>query len=122
MFARGQPMSDDCLFCKIAKGDVPSQEVYSDEEYYAFRDINPAAPTHILVIPRKHIPRIDAAGPEDQTLLGGLLLRANEIAKSEGLEETGFRYAINCGEGAGQTVFHIHLHILGGRPMSWPPG
>lgn len=115
-------MADSCLFCKIAAGEIPSTQVYADEELYAFRDINPAAPTHILVIPRKHIPRIDDATSDDAALLGRMLLRANAIAAKEGLSQEGFRYVINCGANAGQAVFHIHLHILGGRPMTWPPG
>lgn len=115
-------MAEDCLFCKIAAGEIPSDEVYSDDEFYAFRDINPQAPTHILMIPRKHIAKIDQAAPDDAELLGKLILRANIIADREGLGEGGFRYVINSGEGAGQTVWHIHLHILGGRPMTWPPG
>lgn len=114
-------MAEDCLFCKIAGGEIPSTEVYSDERYYAFRDINPAAPTHVLIVPRKHIARIDEAEAGDAELIGGLFLRANEIAKQEGLTESGFRYIINCGEGAGQSVFHVHLHLMGGRAMSWPP-
>lgn len=115
-------MAEDCLFCKIAAGEIPSEEVYSDDEFYAFRDINPGAPTHCLVIPRKHIARIAEASPEDEGLLGRLLLRANAIAAAEGLVESGFRYVINCNEDGGQTVYHIHLHILGGRALSWPPG
>ena len=115
-------MADDCLFCKIAAGDIPSDEVYSDDEFYAFRDIHPGAPTHCLIIPRKHIARITEASDEDAALLGRLMLRANEIARAEGIAEPGFRYVINCNEQGGQTVFHIHLHILGGRELSWPPG
>ena len=115
-------MADDCLFCKIAAGEIPSTQVYSDDDFYAFRDIQPAAPTHILVIPRKHIPRITEAATEDAALIGRLILKANEIAQNEGLTEKGFRYVINCGEWGGQTVYHVHLHILGGRPLSWPPG
>ncbi|MBN2311475.1 MAG: histidine triad nucleotide-binding protein [Candidatus Hydrogenedentes bacterium] len=115
-------MAEDTLFAKIARGEIPSEPVYSDDEFYAFRDINPAAPTHVLVIPRKPIPKISDATEADAMLLGKLLLVANKIAAQEGLEEGGFRYVINCGEGAGQTVFHLHLHVLGGRPMLWPPG
>lgn len=115
-------MSGDCLFCKILSGDVPSKEVYADEEFYAFRDINPAAPTHILIVPRKHIAAIEDANEDDEGLLGRMLLRANAIAKAEGLPAEGFRYVLNSGAHGGQTVYHIHLHILGGRPMSWPPG
>ena len=115
-------MADDCLFCKIAAGEIPSTEVYSDAEFYAFRDIHPAAPTHILIIPREHIPTIAEADPEDAALIGKMFIRANEIARKEGVAEDGFRYVINCNAHGGQTVYHIHLHILGGRPMSWPPG
>jgi len=115
-------MPDDCLFCKIAAGAIPSTEVYSDEEFYAFRDINPGAPVHVLIVPRKHIARITAAEADDAALLGRMLLRANDIARSEGIDESGFRLVINCNEDAGQTVFHIHLHILGGRGLAWPPG
>lgn len=115
-------MSEDCLFCKIIAGQIPSNKVYSDEDLYAFRDINPAAPQHILVIPRKHISNIAAAGREDQALLGKLLLKANTIAAQEGLQEAGFRYVINTGDNGGQTVYHLHLHILGGRRLTWPPG
>lgn len=115
-------MSEDCLFCKIIAGEIPSNKVYEDEEVYAFEDINPAAPVHILMIPKKHLHDITAAGPEDQALIGRLLLKANEITADHDIDKTGFRYVINTGDHGGQTVFHIHLHILGGRPMSWPPG
>jgi histidine triad (HIT) family protein len=115
-------MADECLFCKIAAGEIPSEQVYSDEDFYAFRDINPGAPTHCLIIPRKHISRISEAGPEDEALLGRMFLRANEIAAAEGIAEPGFRYVLNCNAHGGQTVYHIHLHILGGRELSWPPG
>ncbi|MCG8412672.1 MAG: histidine triad nucleotide-binding protein [Pseudomonadales bacterium] len=113
---------EDCLFCKIVAGDIPADIVYQDADVTAFRDINPAAPTHILVIPNKHIAAINEASAEDQALLGKLLLVANQIAEQEGLAEDGFRYVINTGGHGGQTVFHIHLHILGGRQMDWPPG
>ena len=115
-------MAEDCLFCKIAAGEIPSDEVYSDENYYAFRDINPAAPTHILVIPRKHVSRITDAEENDPGMMGGLLLAANAIARREGLVEKGLRYVINTNVDGGQTVYHVHLHILGGRQMTWPPG
>lgn len=115
-------MAADCLFCKIVFGEIPSTEVYSDEEFYAFRDVNPGAPTHVLIVPREHIARITDARPDQAALLGKLLLKANEIAEKEGLTKDGFRYVINCGQWGGQTVFHIHLHIMGGRPMAWPPG
>ena len=115
-------MADDCLFCKIAAGEIASTEVYSDDEFYAFRDINPGAPTHVLIIPREHIPKIADATPEHAALLGRMFLKGNEIAEKEGLTGDGFRYVINCGKHAGQEVFHIHLHLLGGRQLSWPPG
>ena len=107
-------MSDDCLFCKIIAGTIPSTEVYRDEDVFAFEDINPTAPIHTLVIPIKHL--------EDAELLGKLMLAANKIADEKGLGEEGFRYVINTGNHGGQTVFHLHLHIIGGRQMSWPPG
>jgi histidine triad (HIT) family protein len=113
-------MPGDCLFCKILNGEVPSTEVYSDDGYYAFRDINPGAPAHILVIPRTHIARISDAEDADADLLGGLLLTGNKVAKQEGLSD--YRLVINCGPQAGQSVYHIHLHVLGGRDFSWPPG
>lgn len=115
-------MSDDTIFGKILRGEIPSTPVYSDDEFYAFRDINPGAPTHVLVIPRTPIPRVTDATEADALLLGKLLLTANKIARQERLDEQGFRYVINCGDWGGQTVYHLHLHILGGRPLSWPPG
>jgi histidine triad (HIT) family protein len=115
-------MAIDCLFCKIIAGDIPSNKVYSDDDVYAFHDINPAAPTHILIIPKKHLTNINDASLEDTALLGKLLLKANEIAVSLGLAQDGYRYVINTGKDGGQTVFHLHLHILGGRALGWPPG
>lgn len=115
-------MTDDCLFCKIIAGEIPSNKVYSDDDVFAFHDINPAAPTHILLIPKKHLSGVSSADESDQALLGKLLLRANKIATELGLNEDGFRYVINTGRDGGQTVFHLHLHILGGRALSWPPG
>ncbi|HPO17544.1 MAG TPA: histidine triad nucleotide-binding protein [Candidatus Hydrogenedentes bacterium] len=115
-------MADDCLFCKIARKEIPSAEVYSDDEFFAFRDINPAAPSHVLVIPRKHIARISDASEEDAALLGRMLLAANKVAGIEGITESGFRYVISCNKDGGQLIFHIHLHILGGRELGWPPG
>jgi histidine triad (HIT) family protein len=113
-------MANDCLFCKIASGQVPSSQVYNDSSFYAFRDINPAAPAHILIIPRKHIERISDAAPDDAELIGNLFVTANRVAEQEGL--TDFRYVINCGPQAGQSVFHVHLHLLAGREFYWPPG
>ena len=115
-------MSDDCLFCKIIAGDIPSNKVYSDDEVTAFHDISPAAPSHILVIPNQHLAAVNAASDTDQALLGKLILTANKIAAEQGLADAGFRYVINTGSEGGQTVSHLHLHILGGRQMNWPPG
>lgn len=115
-------MADTCLFCKIINGEIPSTEVFSDGEFYAFRDISPGAPTHILIVPRKHLSGVTAAAPGDAALLGRLLLRANAIAEAEGITGNGFRYVINSGDWGGQTVPHLHLHILGGRMLTWPPG
>lgn len=115
-------MSNDCLFCKIISGDIPSNKVYSDDYVYAFHDINPAAPTHVLVIPRKHLSAVNDRSEEHEPLLGALMAAANRIVAQLGLEESGFRYVINTGSHGGQTVFHLHLHILGGRPLTWPPG
>ena len=113
-------MADECLFCKIAKQEVPVKLVYESPEIVAFRDINPQAPTHILVIPRQHVPSLSHA--TDAALVGRLSLAAAEIAKSEGIAESGYRVVMNTNKDAGQTVFHVHLHLLGGRHMAWPPG
>ncbi len=110
-------MADDCLFCKIARKEIPSSEVYSDEEFYAFRDIHPAAPVHVLLIPRRHIARISDAVPEDAEFLGRMLLTANAIARRENIAEPGFRYVFNCNKDGGQVIFHLHMHILGGREL-----
>ena len=112
----------DCIFCKIAGGEIPSDIVHQDDELVAFRDITPQAPTHILVIPKRHIGTLLETGDEDALLLGKMQRAAVEIARREGLDRDGFRTVLNCLEGAGQSVFHIHLHLLGGRPMGWPPG
>ncbi len=113
-------MSTDCLFCKIIRKEIPAKLVAEDEHCVAFRDINPQAPTHILVVPREHVANLNAA--RDAEMLGRLTLMAAELAKKEGISESGWRTVMNTGPGAGQTVFHIHLHLLGGRPMHWPPG
>ena len=112
----------NCLFCKILSGEIPADIVYESETAIAFRDINPQAPTHLLIIPRKHIATINDIAEEDELLVGSLYSAAREIAAAEGIAEDGFRAVMNCNEGAGQTVFHIHLHLLGGRPFTWPPG
>jgi histidine triad (HIT) family protein len=110
-----------CLFCKIIAGEIPSKMVFQDDLTYAFRDINPQAPTHVLVVPRKHIASLAEAQAEDEGLLGYLQLIAARIAASEALTE-GFRTVINTGPDGGQTVDHLHIHLLGGRSMHWPPG
>lgn len=112
----------DTLFGKIAAGEIPADIVYEDDEVVAFRDIGPQAPTHILVIPRKPIPTINDLEPGDAELVGKLFLAAKEIAAAEGIADAGYRTVINCNAAAGQTIYHLHLHILGGRPMQWPPG
>jgi len=112
----------DCLFCKILSGDIPADVIYESTSAIAFRDINPQASTHVLIIPRKHIATINDIAEEDEALVGSLYSAAREIAAAEGIAVDGYRAVMNCNEGAGQTVFHIHLHLLGGRPLSWPPG
>jgi len=112
----------DCLFCKILNGDIPADIVYESDSAIAFRDINPQAPTHVLIIPRKHIATINDINEEDQEIVGSLYLAAKDIARAEGLSDEGYRAVMNCNEGAGQSVFHIHLHVLGGRALTWPPG
>lgn len=110
----------DCLFCKIATGEIPAKTVKQSDRFVAFRDINPQAPTHVLVIPRTHIASVnEAADPE---LLGALVLFARDVATAEGLAADGYRVVINTNAHGGQTVFHLHAHLLGGRPMRWPPG
>ena len=110
----------DCIFCKIATGDIPSDRVLEDDDLIAFKDVNPQAPTHLLVIPRTHLASMNEAGEEDAALLGKLLLGCRRAADAAGLTE--YRIVNNCGESAGQSVFHIHMHVLGGRNLGWPPG
>jgi histidine triad (HIT) family protein len=112
----------NCLFCKILAGDIAADIVYESETAIAFRDINPQASTHVLIIPRKHIATINEIAEEDEAIVGSLYSAAREIATAEGIAEEGYRAVMNCNEGAGQTVFHIHLHLLGGRTLGWPPG
>ncbi|UHD15530.1 histidine triad nucleotide-binding protein [Thiocapsa bogorovii] len=112
----------DTIFGKIATGEVSADIVYQDDDLVAFRDLHPQAPTHILVIPRKPIPTLNDVQPEDAELIGKLFLAAAKIAEQEGIAQSGYRTLVNCNAGAGQTVYHLHLHILGGRPMQWPPG
>lgn len=112
----------DTIFGKIARGEMEADVVYENDHVVAFRDINPQAPTHVLVIPRKAITTINDIEPEDRELVGEMFLAAKEVARQEGLSESGYRVVMNCGEAAGQSVFHIHLHVLGGRTLEWPPG
>jgi histidine triad (HIT) family protein len=111
----------DCLFCKIIAGDIPAKVVYQDDLVYAFADIHPQAPTHLLILPRKHISSLAQTGTGDEALLGHLLQVAAELARKEGLTR-GFRIVINSGDEGGQTVDHLHIHLIGGRAMHWPPG
>jgi histidine triad (HIT) family protein len=112
----------DCIFCKIVTGDIPSANVFRDEQVTAFRDLNPAAKTHILLVPNKHIDSVNALADEDEQLIGHLFTTAKQLAAQEGIAEGGYRLIINTNAHAGQTVFHIHLHLLGGAPMKHPMG
>jgi histidine triad (HIT) family protein len=115
-------MSGDCLFCKIANGDIPAVIVYQDEQLVVFKDTNPQAPTHLLVIPRTHITTLNELSIDHDAVIGNMVRRASLIAQDLGHAENGYRTVFNCNADAGQTVFHIHLHLLAGRPMIWPPG
>lgn len=112
----------DCLFCKFISGNIPANIVYETEQVLAFRDINPQAPTHVLIVPRRHIATINDLEDSDAELVGALFTAARDIAKQEKIDEQGYRVTMNCNRGAGQSVFHLHLHLLGGRSFSWPPG
>ena len=112
----------DCIFCKIIDGDIPSQKIYEDDDVFAFKDLNAQAPLHVLIIPKKHIPTINALETNDADVVGKLYLAAKKIAADKGYADDGYRAVMNCGESAGQTVFHIHLHLLAGRNLTWPPG
>ncbi len=112
----------DCIFCKIITGDIPSTNVFRDEQVTAFRDLNPAAPTHILLVPNKHIDSVNILASEDEQLVGHMVKVAGQLAAQEGIAENGYRLIINTGAHAGQTIFHIHLHLLGGKPMKHPMG
>lgn len=112
----------DCLFCRIIAGEIPASIVYQDDDLVAFRDINPQAPMHLLVVPRKHIPTTNDLATEDDVLVGRMLRRAAQLAADEGFGDRGYRTVFNCNREAGQTVFHLHLHLLAGRGLEWPPG
>lgn len=115
-------MGDDCLFCRIVAGEVPSVEVAASPTTYAFRDIEPAAPSHVLVVPRRHLADAAALGPEDGELLADLFATAAEVARREGVDASGYRLVMNVGADARNSVAHLHLHVLGGRSLDWPPG
>lgn len=111
-----------CLFCKIAAGEIPASKVYEDQRLVAFNDINPQAPMHVLVIPKRHIATLNDLAAGDDALVGAMVRTAAAIAKEKGYDGPGYRTVFNCNAQAGQTVFHVHLHVLGGRTMTWPPG
>lgn len=111
-----------CLFCKIASGEIPADAIYEDDALLAFRDIKPQAPTHVLLIPKKHIATVNDVEADDAALLGRMMLAAKHIAQAEGLSQQGYRLVMNVNAAGGQEIYHIHLHILGGRQMTWPPG
>jgi histidine triad (HIT) family protein len=111
-----------CLFCRIIAGEIPSSKVYEDDEVFAFNDINPQAPLHVLIVPKRHIATTNDLGPGDESLVGTLVRRAAAIAAEKGYAERGYRTVFNCNVEAGQTVFHVHLHLLAGRGLGWPPG
>jgi len=111
----------DCLFCRIIAGEIPARKVYEDELTFAFEDVNPQAPTHVLVVPKKHIRGLKEASSEDADIIGQCQLAAAHVARERGIEN-GYRTVLNVGPGAGQSVFHLHVHLLGGRDLKWPPG
>jgi len=115
-------MSQDCIFCKILEGAIPADSLYRDEEVMVFKDLHPQAPTHLLIIPTKHMDTLVEAEPQDQMVLGQLMLTAQRMANQFNLNEEGYRLVLNVGAGAGQAVFHLHLHLLSGRKFEWPPG
>jgi len=111
-----------CLFCKIIEGEIPSSKVHEDANLVAFRDVNPQAPLHVLIVPRRHVATLNDLTPEDDELLGSMVRVAADLARQHGYDERGYRTVFNCNREAGQTVFHIHLHLLAGRGFTWPPG
>ena len=112
----------DCLFCKMVNGDISPDVVYENDSVLAFRDVNPQAPTHVLVIPKQHIATTNDLDSGNASIVAELYLAAKQVAADEGIRDSGYRTVMNCNAGAGQSVYHIHLHVLGGRPMRWPPG
>jgi histidine triad (HIT) family protein len=115
-------MAEDCLFCKMVAGAIKPDIVYEDDQFLAFRDINPQAPTHVLIIPKRHIATLNDVSEVDAPLLGQLLLIAQRIARESGFTDAGYRTVVNCNRDGGQSVYHLHLHLLGGRHLKWPPG
>lgn len=115
-------MEKDCLFCKIESGEIPVDKVYEDDDLFVIKDINPQSPVHLLIIPKKHISTILEVKEVEKDLIGSVFMVANSMAKENGIDKDGFRVVTNCNQGAGQSVFHIHFHLLGGREMGWPPG
>jgi histidine triad (HIT) family protein len=115
-------MNQDCIFCKIVAGQIGGTPLYQDDQVTAFRDVNPQAPVHILIVPNKHIVSLNEASDEDQVLLSRLMLTAAQLAQTEGVAEEGYRLVANTGANGGQSVFHLHLHLLAGRRLTWPPG
>lgn len=113
---------EECIFCKIVKGEIPATKVYEDDMVFSFRDISPAAPEHILIIPKKHISNLNEVTEEDSKIIAHIYIVAKEIVKNLGIDKNGYRVVTNCGEDGGQTVHHIHFHVLGGRTLKWPPG
>jgi histidine triad (HIT) family protein len=113
---------NDCIFCRIVAGEIPAEIVYSDGDVIAFRDLQPQAPVHVLVIPRKHIANFGELTPEDERLIGRVARAASQVAREQGIADSGYRSVVNAGPDASQSVQHLHLHVLGGRPMGWPPG
>ncbi len=112
----------DCLFCKVSSGDIPAEKVHDDGELFAIKDINPAAPTHVLVIPHRHIETILDLGPDDEKMVGKMYTVAKNLAQEAGIADDGYRVVANCNRDGGQSVYHIHFHVLGGRRFGWPPG
>jgi len=115
-------MGEDCIFCKIVAGEIPSEVVYEDDHVKAFNDINPSAPVHVLVVPKKHIATLNDASAEEETLMGHMLLAAAEVARKKGIAEPGYRVVMNVNPEGGQIIFHVHLHVMGGRKMTEPAG
>lgn len=113
---------DNCIFCKIVQGEIPCSKVYEDDSILSFKDINPEAPVHVLIIPKKHISNLNELGLDDLSIISHIFYKAKDIAKDLGIAEDGYRIIANCGKDGGQTVSHVHFHLMGGRSLAWPPG